>query len=256
MNRRAFLGLFTGVTVGLAGCTAGGVRPPVAGFPPPKNPDKIVEQGFPVTVCEKSPSPYDAIHAILKPATDSDWDGLTVREQYRFGADDGPGLSEDAYVVGIERGGEARAYPLSILWWHEVVNDTLGGEPVLVTYCPMCETGMVATRRAGGEETMFRGSGQLWQAPAAYGFASAQEGRVFGVSVLSGETAVRNAANLVLYDEGTGSYWSQMLAKAICGSQSGEQMRILPSTVTTWGEWHTEYPETDVLLPPPWSKTA
>lgn len=256
MDRRVFLGLLTGVSVGLAGCTDGGVRPPVAGAPAPGNPDPLVEQGFPKTVCDSPPTSPDRLHAVVRAAGASDWENYDVRERYRIGDGDGPKLSPDAYVVGVERAGAVRAYPLSVLWWHKVVNDTLGGDPVLVTYCSMCETAMVAARRAGGVETVFHSSGQLWQAPAAYGFASAQQDRVYGASVLTGETEVRNAANLVLYDEATRSYWSQILAKAICGPQSGEQMDISPSTVTTWGEWRDARPETSVLLPPPWSKTA
>ncbi|KAB1187385.1 MULTISPECIES: DUF3179 domain-containing (seleno)protein [Haloferax] len=256
MNRRAFLGLLTGATAGLAGCTEGNIHPPIAGFPAPENPDPTVIHGFPGTVCGDPPNPFIGIEAVLEPAVGPDWGGLAVAEKYRFGYEVGPGLSEDAYVVGIERNGVARAYPLSILWWHEVVNDTLGGDPVLVTYCPICQSGMVAERRVGGVEALFQVSGHLWQPPAIYGFASVEAGRTFGASASSGDADVRNSGNLVLYDEATGSYWSQLLAKAICGTQSGEKLRILPSTVATWGEWRAAYPETDALLPPPWSKTA
>lgn len=256
MNRRVFLSLLTGSAAGFAGCADSQVEPPVAGFPAPNNPDPLVQQGFPKTVCDFPPTVTDGIRAVVEPVVGPDWDELSVGERYRFGDDARKGLADDSYVVGVERNGVPRAYPLSILWWHEVVNDTLGGDPVLVTYCPMCQTGMVAERRVEGVETVFRVSGQLWQAPAAYGFASAQEGRVFGVSTLTGSQDVRNAANLVLYDEATRSYWSQILAKGICGPQSGTQMQILPSSVATWSEWRTAHPETDVLLPPPWSETA
>ncbi|UVE50848.1 DUF3179 domain-containing protein [Haloferax larsenii] len=256
MNRRAFLGLLTGATATLAGCIEGNARPPIAGFPAPENPDPIVQHGFPGSVCGDPPNPFIGIKAVLEPATGPNWNDLAVAEKYRFGYEVGPGLSEDGYVVGVERNGEARAYALSILWWHEVVNDTLGGEPVLVTYCPICQSGMVAERRVDGDEAVFQVSGHLWQPPAVYGYASVEDGRTFGASATSGEAEVRNSGNLVLYDEATGSYWSQILAKAICGPESGERMEILPSTVTTWGEWKREHPDTDALLPPPWSKTA
>ncbi|KAB1193156.1 DUF3179 domain-containing protein [Haloferax sp. MBLA0076] len=256
MDRRAYLGLLTGATLSFAGCTEGNARPPVAGFPTPGNPDPIVKEGFPTTVCSNPPYLSDGIHAVVEPAVGPDWEDVTVPEEYRFADETGRGLSADTYVVGVEYNGAARAYPLSILWWHEVVNDTLGGDPVLVTYCAMCETGMVAERRVGGEETTFRVSGQLWQAPQPYSYASAEEGRVFGASVVTGEVEFRNAANLVLLDEATGSYWSQILARGICGPMSGERMRIMPSSVATWAEWRADYPDTDVLLPPPQSKTA
>ena len=57
----------------------------------------------------------------------------------------------------------------------------------------------------------------------------------------------------MLADEQSGSYWSQLLARAICGPLEGTGLEILPSTVTTWGEWRRSHPETDVLLPPPYS---
>ncbi|POG55372.1 DUF3179 domain-containing (seleno)protein [Haloferax marisrubri] len=256
MYRRTFLGLVSAATAGLAGCTEGSVRPPRAGFPPPENPDPVVAQGFPRTVCSAPPSPVDGVHAIVDPAVDSGWAGRRVDAKYRFGDDPEPGLYDGTYVVGVERGGATRAYPLSVLWWHEVVNDSLGGDPLFVSYCPMCQSGLVAERVVNGAPTTFLVSGQLWQPPATRGFTSAAEGRVFGASVLTGDAELRNAANLVLYDEATGSYWSQLLATGICGPQSGEELAVLPSSVTTWAEWRADHPDTDVLLPPPWSKTT
>ncbi|MGB9956700.1 DUF3179 domain-containing (seleno)protein [Haloferax prahovense] len=257
MDRREFLGVCTAAaTAGLAGCTGSNVRPPIAGVPAPGNPAPVVKHGFPSTVCDDPPNPFVGIEAVLEPAVGPSWEGQTVAEKYRLGNEVGRGLSDDAFVIGVERGGSARAYPLSILWWHEVVNDSLGGEPVLVTYCPICQSGMVAARRVSGSDAVFRVSGHLWQPPAVYGFAGVQEGRVFGASATSGDAEVRNAGNLVLYDDATGSYWSQLLATAICGPQSGEWLTILPSSVATWAEWRADHPDTDVLLPPPWSKTT
>jgi hypothetical protein len=66
---------------------------------------------------------------------------------------------DDEVVIGIEAGGQARAYPTVILLWHEVVNDTLGGRPILVTYCPFCGTGMVFDRRIQGKARTFGVSG-------------------------------------------------------------------------------------------------
>ena len=180
----------------------------------------------------------------------------------------GEGLADGSYVIGLTSadGARARAYPLAVVWWHETVNDSFGGgpdagqsgsdgddEPVLVTFCPICQSGMVAERRVAGAETTFGVSGQLWQPPDIYTASAETDGRVFGASATDGETEVRNSGNLVLYDERTRSYWSQLLAEAICGERQGERLTILPSTVTTWGEWRTDHPETDVLLPPPYS---
>jgi hypothetical protein len=102
-------------------------------------------------------------------------------------------------------------------------------------------------------ETTFGVSGQLWQPPDIYAASAETDGRVFGASATDGEAEVRNSGNLVLYDERTRSYWSQLLAEAICGERQGERLGIVPSTVTTWGEWRADHPETDVLLPPPHS---
>jgi len=168
----------------------------------------------------------DAIPAIVDPIFSEDWSGFEaeVRNQFGGGETIEPRLAEDDLVVGISREGEARAYPLKILNWHEVVNDELGG-PLLITYCPLCRSAIVAERRAGGEETRFGVSGLLF----------------------------RNA--LVMYDEATESRWSQILSQAIQGELTGDRLEILPSTLTTWGEWQESHPETVVLRPPPDSST-
>jgi hypothetical protein len=112
---------------------------------------------------------------------------------------------------------------------------------------------MVAERLVAGRATTFGVTGQLWQPPRQYTAASVTEGRSFGASASDPQAAVRNSGNLVLYDEATRSYWSQLLARAICGPQTGTRLGILPTTVTTWGEWRADHPDTDVLLPPPHS---
>jgi hypothetical protein len=112
---------------------------------------------------------------------------------------------------------------------------------------------MVAERRVAGTETVFGVSGQLWRPPDIYAESAKLDGRVFGASATDGEAEARNSGNLVLFDERTRSYWSQFLARAICGEREGDELTIVPSTVTTWGEWRTEHPGTDALLPPPHS---
>jgi hypothetical protein len=67
--------------------------------------------------------------------------------------------SLDETVLGVAVGGEARAYPIAILVWHELVNDVLGGSPILVSYCPLCGTGIVFNRRVGGEVPSFGSKG-------------------------------------------------------------------------------------------------
>lgn len=184
--------------------------------------------------------PRDAIPAVVDPAFASDWAGVSVtvssaplRETIE------PRLSEGSQVIGVERAGRARAYPLSVLYWHEVVNDTVeprstagrtspdgAGEPILVTYCPLCGSGVVAERSVAGAPAVFGVSGLLWK------------------------------ANLVMYDRATGSRWSQLHATAIQGARTGHELRLVPATFTTWRSWRDAHPDTEVLLPPPYSNTV
>ena len=203
----------------------------------------LAEQGVPPTICEESLSPA-GIRAIAEPAFGAPSEFPADPEGYH-------GLSEADTVIGLTDGERARAYPRTVLNVHEIVNDTFGA-PVIVTYCPICRSGMVAKRRVDGEATTFDVSGLLWKAPRIHGAASEKDGRVFS----DNEAGVANNGNLVMYDAATGSYWSQILAAAICGERQGERMTIHPSTVTTWGEWRRDHPDTKVLLPPPVSETV
>lgn len=247
MERRAYLVALTG---SLSGCVAG--YQASRGDATPTGAENqgvdMVRLGTPPTLCEEAIDP-GGIHPVVEPAFADDWVGVDVPDQY--GA-----LVEDSVVVGLTNDdGSARAYPLSILWYHEAVNDTFGG-PVLVTYCAICRSGMVAARRVAGEPTQFAASGLLWQPPGEYTAARELEGDTFGATRSDPDAHVRNSGNLVLYDAATESYWSQLLAEALCGPQKGETLTILPLRVTTWDEWRADHPETDVLLPPPHSGTV
>jgi hypothetical protein len=154
----------------------------------------------------------DQIPAITEPSFGPDWSEAEAS------------LSDDETVIGIERGGRARAYPLAILDWHEIVNDEFAG-PLLVTYCPLCGSGVTADRLVDGAETTFGVSGLLWR------------------------------SDLVMYDEATESLWSQVLGRAIRGPETGERLSLVPSTFTSWEEWRETHPDGEVLLPPPLSLT-
>jgi len=162
----------------------------------------------------RQPLPRDGIPAIVDPVFAEDWSGLDPE-----GVDD-PTLPSDSPILGVERDGEARAYPLRILDWHEIVNDEFNG-PIAVTYCVLCGSGVVVERTVDGEETIFGVSGKLWR------------------------------DDLVMYDEATDSLWSQLLATAIRGPRVGAQLDLIPVTLTDWGSWQETNPETTVLLPPP-----
>lgn len=211
----------------------------------------LARRGVPAEICEKEqqrPGP-DGIYAVVDPAFAPDWSDVNIPDQYQLGDS---GIPDDGIVVGLEHDGAARAYPLVILWWHEIVNDTFG-VPTLVTYCPLCRSGMVAERTVGGEPTAFTVTELLWVPPGVATNRSVSKNRTFGVGIAETEVEVRERGNLVFTDAATGSYWSQLLARAICGPKRGEQLDILPSQTARWGDWKAAHPDTDVLLPPPHS---
>jgi hypothetical protein len=144
-------------------------------------------------------------------------DGIpALYDPERIPADEAP-WDEDEMVVGVVRNGEAAAYPISILVWHELVNDVLGGEPVLVSYCPLCATAMVFDRRVGGRTRRFGVSGLLYQ------------------------------SDMLLYDRETESLWSQIRSEAVTGPALGSRLPLLRSRMMSWGDWKQAEPETTVL---------
>ncbi|MEX0934001.1 MAG: DUF3179 domain-containing protein [Candidatus Paceibacterota bacterium] len=147
---------------------------------------------------------------------------LNNKEANEFLNDTDPG-------IGLEINGKSRFYPYRILVWHEIVNDTLAGEPVLVTYCPLCATGIVFKREVGGEIQEFGVSGKLWQSNLLmYNRLSAQ----------------------ALEDkESEESLWSQVLGEAVVGPQTGERLAIVSSDIVRWEDWKRIHPETEVLSP-------
>lgn len=249
MNRRGYLATCAGL-VAAAGCTSAprsgpqgtsATSPASEPTPTPELAPSIAARGQPSGICGHVPAEV-GIRAITVPATASDWRGIEARG---YGT-----LTAETVVVGLAIGDRPRAYPIRVLWAHEIVNDTIptatGGWPVLITYCPICRSGLVADRRVAGEPTTFGVSGLLWRPPNLGDDRAA----VFGADLV-GRTDARRENNLVMYDVATGSYWSQWLARAICGPRTGDTLELVPSTVTTWGAWTDRYPGTDVLLPPP-----
>jgi hypothetical protein len=122
-------------------------------------------------------------------------------------------------VIGLVVAGDARAYPLRILIRHEIVNDTVGGVPVAVTYCPLCNSAVVFDRRVAGEATEFGTTGKL-----------------------------RNS-DLVMYDRATESWWQQFLGEAIVGARTGTQLKVLPARLESWERFAERFPDGRVLVP-------
>lgn len=241
MNRRTYLAAIAGGTLGgLAGCldTVGlGSEGEDVDLSSIEGSD-----GSPSNICEREPGP-GFIPAIIEPKFAKNYQDLP----------DSPGLDDSMPIIGIERVGEARAYP--VVATNEIVNDSFE-EPVLVTYCPLCNSGLTAIRKVDGEETIFGNTSYTWSPPRSAGRTALEEDRVFGVSHRreKGKAAATNDPNLVMFDEATGSYWSQLLAQAICGPRIGDRLEFIPSTVTDWGTWRETHPETTVMLPSPYSK--
>ena len=120
-------------------------------------------------------------------------------------------------VMQVSLNGDARAYPLGILIWHEIVADVVGGVPVAVTFCPLCNTAITFDRTIAG--TVYD----------------------FGVSGL-----LRNS-DLIMYDRQTESLWQQIGGVAIVGDMVGARLTVLPSTIVAWGDFKAQYPEGIVL---------
>ncbi|MCP3910146.1 MAG: DUF3179 domain-containing protein [Actinomycetia bacterium] len=122
-------------------------------------------------------------------------------------------------VIAIELNGDARAYPLGILINHEIVNDVIGGVPVTVTYCPLCNSAIAYQRQLGDRLLDFGTSGFLYQSA------------------------------LVMYDRQTGTMWTHYDGRAVVGHLEGEQLEFVPVSTVSWRDWRTGHPESLVLSP-------
>jgi hypothetical protein len=129
-------------------------------------------------------------------------------------------LAARAPVISVAVGGEAKAYPLRIMIWHEIVNDTVGGVPIAVTWCPLCNSSVVFDRRLGGRILNFGTSGKL-----------------------------RNS-DLVMYDRQTESWWQQFGGDCIVGSLLGAQLELLPMRIESFARFAARFPQGLVLRSP------
>ena len=134
-------------------------------------------------------------------------------------ADEARFLSEGEPVFGVFLGGEARAYPLRILDWHEMANDVVGGRRVTLAYCTLCGAGVLYDATVDGEPAEFGSSGLLFR------------------------------SNKLMFDRRTKTLWNQLTGEAVIGPLAARELRLerLPIVVTTWAEWRRRHPETRVL---------
>jgi hypothetical protein len=126
-------------------------------------------------------------------------------------------LTPDDRILGLNLDGEARAYPIAILNWHEIVNDRIRGRPVAITYCPLCGSGVVFDALLDGRRVDFGVSGLLYN------------------------------SDVLLYDRQTESLSSQIKKQAVTGPMKGQRLSALPVTDTTWRAWRETHSKTLVL---------
>lgn len=120
-------------------------------------------------------------------------------------------------VISLGVGKEVKAYPLQILLWHEIVNDAVGGQPVAVTFCPLCNVALVFDRRVEGKVYTFGVSGFL------------------------------RYSDLIMYDRQTDSWWQQATGEAIVGELTGKKLDLLPASIISWADFRKAHPRGQVL---------
>lgn len=136
-------------------------------------------------------------------------------------AGDASYLRDTDLVFGVEINGDARAYPLRIMGWHEMFNDTIGGVPVALAYCTLCGAGILFETGLPGQDKplVFGSSGFLYR------------------------------SNKLMFDRETDSLWNQFTGRPVSGPllKSGIQLKIRPVVITSWNKWKTAHPATKVL---------
>lgn len=145
-------------------------------------------------------------------------DGIPAIDQPRFiAASQVSFLADKDRVLGIDRHGLSKAYPIKILNYHEIVNDSFEREAIVVSYCPLCGTGMAFTASVDGSVRNFGVSGLLYN------------------------------NDVLLYDRQTESLWSQLMKQAISGPMRGKRLQQIVMLHTTWGDWRAQHPNSLVL---------
>ncbi|MEO9514617.1 MAG: DUF3179 domain-containing protein [Paracoccaceae bacterium] len=154
-------------------------------------------------------------------------DGIPALDKPSFvRASDKRGIGPREPVITVEiEGAEPRAYPIRYLTWHEIVNDTVGSTPVVVTFCPLCNSGMTFDRRVNGRVLSFGVSGKL-----------------------------RNS-DMIMYDRETQSWWQQAIGQGIVGQLNGVSLTQLPTWMESWAEFRARNPEGLVMAEPDWNRS-
>jgi hypothetical protein len=147
-------------------------------------------------------------------------DGIPSIDRPKFvAAADEKEVADSEPVIGLVVGGEARAYPLRILTWHEIVNDEIGGVPVAVTYCPLCNSAIAFDRRIDGRVLEFGTTGKL------------------------------RHSDMVMYDRQTETWWQQFMGEAIVGAMTGKRLKPIPARLESFANFKSRAPDGKVLVP-------
>ncbi|MDH3629228.1 MAG: DUF3179 domain-containing protein [Acidobacteriota bacterium] len=164
--------------------------------------------------------PKDGIPALDNPPTMAVAEMATFNEEHR-----GSFLVSEDRVIVVQVGETVRGYPIRMMNWHELVNDTLDGRPILVTYHPLCDSVVAYDRTVADRILRFGHSGLLWNSNALYYDREASDGAP--------------------------SLWSQLLGRAVSGpaAERGDSLAALPTLLTTYAEFASEFPEATVLRP-------
>ena len=176
------------------------------------NPDQWKRAGF-LTDFSKATVSFDTIFSGGPPK-----DGIPSIDTPNFVKASAVTWLDDAEpVIQLELNGTSKAYPLQILIWHEIVNDEVSGQPVAVTYCPLCNSSIVFDRR-------------------------------FDETILDfGTTGLLRNSDLVMYDRQTETWWQQFTGEGIVGSHAGRNLKMLPSRVVSFADFRSEHPDAHVL---------
>ncbi len=126
-------------------------------------------------------------------------------------------IADNELILAIVYKGVTRVYPLQIMVWHEIVNDNIASDPLLITYCPLCGSGIAYERTINGEEVEFGTSGKLYN------------------------------SNLVMYDRKTDSYWTQIDGLAVVGELTGTKLKPISIDTVVWRDWKKAHPDSQVL---------
>lgn len=173
--------------------------------------DWIFGQEFPSSF----PAP-DLARTRIVPVLDAD--GIPAIDTPRCLPAGGVGfLADDAPLVVLEVDGDVRAYPLEILTWHELVNDTVGGIPITVSYCPLCNSAVAYDRRVGDRVLDFGTSGALTQ------------------------------SSMVMYDRQTETLWTHFDGRAVAGELTGSRLEFFSTQVVSWADFRERFPDGLVL---------